>query len=358
MTKLLWDLGTAYDLFISIEVLHSPGEYDLPGAWTAGMRARLGAAERKTLEQSTRLLHAPAHWIYTLPKPKDAMTVLWSLGQIPPAERLPLLSMPPFAELEPAAELLRNVTARGGWKERDREALRAAFAEHSKEHNKGKQGRSSSQADLTLMLDAWAHAADFGERYLQALQNYQDAFFAEEEKRIRPALQEAFARAQDLARKLSFTDLIEDLSQGLRMDARAPELVLAPSYWTTPLVYMSKVSAKRDIWIFGARPANESLVPGEAVSDTMVRALKAMSDPTRLRILQYLAEGSISPAELAKRLRLRTPTVLHHLQILRLAGLVQITMTEGKDKTYAARPDAISSTFSSLKDFLGRDDKS
>ncbi len=353
MPKLLWDLGTAYDLFISVEVLHNPGEYDLPGAWTAGMRARLGAAERKTLEQSTLLFHAPVHWIYTLPKPKDARTVIWSLGQVPPAERLPLLGAPPLPEAEPTVELLQSIKARGSWKERDREALRAAFAEHSKEHNKGKQ--APSQADLMLTLDSWAHAADFGERYLQALQNYQDAFFAEEEKRIRPALEEALTRAQNLAKKLSFTDLIEELSQGLRMDARAPELVLAPSYWTTPLVYMSKVSARREIWIFGARPANESLVPGEAVSDAMVRALKAMSDPTRLRILQYLAEGSISPAELAKRLRLRTPTVLHHLQILRLAGLVQITMTEGKDKTYAARPEAVSATFSSLKDFLDRD---
>ncbi len=350
MPKILWDLGTAYDLFISIEVLHNPAEYDLPGAWTAGMRARLGVADRKVLEQSVLLFHFPYPWIYTLPKPKDTITAIWSLSQTPPAERLPLLAASPLAEIDQAADILKNVAARGSWRERERETVRAAYLQH----HKAKKARPPSQAEMTSILNAWAHAAEFGEHYLEALNNYQSAFFAEEEKRIRPALEQALAQAQALSKKLSFTDLLEELSQGLRVtdSFKTPELVLAPSFWTTPLVYMGKLSARRDIWIFGARPRDESLVPGEAVSDSMVRALKALSDPTRLRILQYLAEGSVSPAELAKRLRLRTPTVLHHLQILRLAGLVQINLAEGKDKTYAARPEAVAATFDSLKTFL------
>jgi len=52
-------------------------------------------------------------------------------------------------------------------------------------------------------------------------------------------------------------------------------------------------------------------------------------------------------------LRLRAPTVTHHLQALRLAGLVQLTLGEGKEvKRYAARPEAIAAAFASLKDFL------
>ncbi len=350
MPKLLWDWGTAYDLFISLEVLHDPAEYDLPGAWAAGMRARLGPTERQVLEQSKLLLHCPFHWIYKLPRPKDASTALWSLSQVPPAERLWLLAPAPFGDLGEASEVLRNVAARGSWKERDRQALAAAYSAHLKE----KGARPLPAGDQERILDTWARGAEFGEHYLEALRRYQEVFFAEEEKRIGPALQAALARAQALAKKLTFPDLLEELSQGLRVATpfKASELVLAPSYWATPLVFMGQVGRKRDIWLFGARPPTASLVPGEAVSDSVVHALKALSDPTRLRILQYLAEGTVSPAQLAKRLRLRMPTVLHHLRILRLAGLVQVNLGEGKDKSYAARPEAVAATFSSLRDFL------
>jgi DNA-binding transcriptional ArsR family regulator len=206
-------------------------------------------------------------------------------------------------------------------------------------------------------LDLWAHAEDLGERYVDALRVYQEAFFAEEERRIRPALEEALSRAQALAAHLELLDLLEELSQGLRFDERpgAPELVLAPSYWCTPLIFFGNVSAEREIWLFGARPPDASLVPGEAVPDALLRTLKALSDPTRLRILHYLSEEPLAPAQLARRLRLRAPTVTHHLKTLRLAGLVQLFVGEEKEtKRYAARPEAVAGAFTSLQAFLAK----
>ena len=50
--QLLWDWGTAYDLFVSLAVLHDPGDFGVRGAWAAGVRARLSPAARETLEQS------------------------------------------------------------------------------------------------------------------------------------------------------------------------------------------------------------------------------------------------------------------------------------------------------------------
>ncbi len=351
MTQLLWDLGTAYDFFLSLDVLHSPDDYDLPGAWTAGVRARLPTAEREILEQSRILFHPPLHWIYTLPKPKDAAAVIWTLGQVPPAERLPLLTLSPGGELDQIADVLKTIAGRGAWDEKDREAVHACY----QKHYMAKKERSPSVDDLNTILNWWARSDEFGERYLKALRAYQDVFFAEEENRIQPALQEALARAQELAKKLPLPDLLEELSQGLQLaePLKVAELVLAPSYWITPLVYFGKINSQCHIWAFGARPANASLVPGEVVPDTMVRTLKALSDPTRLRILQYIAEEPVTAADLARRLRLRTPTVLHHLQILRVAGLVHITLSEDKDlKTYAARPGAVATTFAALNSFI------
>jgi len=41
------------------------------------------------------------------------------------------------------------------------------------------------------------------------------------------------------------------------------------------------------IFLFGVRPANMSVIPGELVPDGLLRALKALADPTRLKIISY-----------------------------------------------------------------------
>lgn len=53
--------------------------------------------------------------------------------------------------------------------------------------------------------------------------------------------------------------------------------------------------------------------------------LKALSDPTRLRILRRLlkAEGAVCVCEIAEGFRLGQPTISHHLKTLRRAGLVR-----------------------------------
>ena len=279
--------------------------------------------------------------------------MLWALEQLPPAERLPALALAPEWPPGEAVSILEDVAARGTWDDALRETLRAVVGRSSL-HS---QARKPSARELPRILDLWAHAEDFGERYLEALRAYQEAFFAEEERRIRPALQEALSRAQELAAHLKLLDLLEELSQGLRFEERpgASELVLVPSYWCTPLVFFGTVFEGREVWLFGARPPDASLVPGEVVPDALLRTLKALSDPTRLRILYYLSEEPLAPAQLARRLRLRAPTVTHHVKALRLAGLVQLFVGEDKEaKRYAARPEAVAVAFSSLQAFLGK----
>lgn len=349
--QLLWDLGTAYDLFVSLQVLHHPADYGVRGAWTAGVRARLPATERETLEQSQSLFYVPFHWINALPDPKDGLAVLWTLGQVPPAERLPALALAPSESASAQAETLKGVAARRAWDEKDLKVLRTHY------RCKKKEKSPPSSKELTNVLDWWSRPEEFGERYLQALRAYHEVFFTEEERRIRPALQKALAQAQELSERLALPDLLEELSQGVRFDElpEVAELVLAPSYWGTPLIFFGEADAERQVWLFGARPPEASLVPGEAVPDALLRALKALSDPTRLRILHYLTEEPLSSTQLARRLRLRTPTVTHHLKTLRLAGLVQLTigMGEGKEvKHYAARSEAVSAAFAALKGFL------
>lgn len=339
--QLHWDYGTAYDFFQSVKVLYQPARFGVRGAWTAGMRARLSPDARRILERSQLVIHPPVQWIYTLPSPKDARIALEALGRIPPRKRLETLAFRHDDPPSQVADMLRQVADRGTWDEGDLAVLR----DYVRTQHHHEQGRAAADERLIGILDTWTQAGTFGEGYLAALHNYYEVFFAEEEERITPALQAAISRAQVLANRLSLPDLLEELSQGIRVEEPRlhGELVFIPSYWITPLMMLVSVGPTRRICLFGARPAGASLIPGETVPDTLLRALKALSDPTRLKILRYLAKDPLTPTELARKLRLRTPTVMHHLHALRLAGLVQVIIVPGADyerKRYALRPHA------------------
>jgi DNA-binding transcriptional ArsR family regulator len=341
---LSWDIGTAYDFFMSLEVLQNPEEYGLRPSWAAGVRSRLPPAERKLLEDVSHFLWVPVHWIYTLPAPKDAAAAIWSLRQIPPAQR-PLVLMN-FYEWYPEIEqVLRKVADARRWEEQDLDSLKKIFEREKKQH---------ALKHLSASLDWWSRPDEMGELYLSALETYYQAFFEEEEKRIAPVLQEGLIEAQELAQRLPVSQLLEELSQGVHFEKHqlSGDLVLIPGYWNTPLVLFPKIGPDKISFLFGVRPPDMSLMPGEPVPDTLLRMLKALADPTRLRILHYLTSETLTPAQLSRRLRLRAPTVTHHLSALRVAGLVHVTLEEGGEKLYAARLEAIRNFSGTLEKYL------
>jgi DNA-binding transcriptional ArsR family regulator len=52
-------------------------------------------------------------------------------------------------------------------------------------------------------------------------------------------------------------------------------------------------------------------------------AFKALSDPTRRKILQLLKESDLSAGEIADHFNISKPSISHHLNILKQAQLVQ-----------------------------------
>ncbi len=345
--ELRWDTGTAYDLFASLHVLHNPDRFGLRGAWAAGVRSRLPLEDRKVLEQAEKAFFIPLHWLYRLPAPKDVPAALYALEALAPAERLPALTFS-HAVPEEMRALLLQVGQRGRWDENDLTALRAM---------RKALDWNTRRDTLESILSAWAVQQAFGEALLRALTTYHEVFFSEQVGRIAPALEEAAHRARTLARAMPWPQLLETLSQGVRFPAelQAETLVLAPSFWTAPLVVFSEIEPGVWLFLYGARPVEASLVPGEAVPDVMLRALKALADPTRLRILRYLSHEPMTSSELARRLRLRAPTVVHHLNILRLAGLVFLSVdvaNRRSDRCYMARREMVQQTFALLGTFL------
>jgi DNA-binding HxlR family transcriptional regulator len=74
---------------------------------------------------------------------------------------------------------------------------------------------------------------------------------------------------------------------------------------------------------------------------TVLRYLKALADESRLRILGILASGERSVEDLAAMLKLRAPTVSHHLALLREVELVE-ARADGTTRYYRLRPQGLS----------------
>jgi len=93
----------------------------------------------------------------------------------------------------------------------------------------------------------------------------------------------------------------------------------------------------------------EPLTPGQATD--LARTLKALADPTRLRLVSMVAAhdgGEACVCELTEPLGLTQPTISHHLKILVDAGIFTRDK-RGVWAYYALRPQA----FQALAAILG-----
>lgn len=347
--KIVWDKGCAYDLFISLRVIHSPDDFGLRPSWAAGVRSRLPVALREVLEQSQKFMGVPINWVYELPKPKDVKTALLTLKAIPPQDRLPSLNFTGYQDSESKDDqkFLLSLEGKRRFTEQIEKRILARY----------RGIRQPPKGYPRALFSAWSDRKGFGEAFAEALEAYINNFFLEEEARILPALDQALTESQALAQERDISSLLEELTSGVRMDwiKEADQLILAPSFWAAPFVLFNNPSINQKIIVFGKRPKGMALVPGEQISDELLNGLKAISDPTRLRILKYLMNQSCTPSELAKILRLRPPTVIHHLHILRLAGFVQVTISSNSERQYAVREDGVLETVRLLHTFLLED---
>ena len=346
---IIWDQGSAYDLFISLWILHQPDEFGLRPSWAAGVRSRLPNPLRETLEQAVLILRVPLRWVHTLPDPKDTQAVLDTLKSIPAADRLATL-MFTDREGEQSSETLAFLNALAGHRRL------TAKIEGRIQELFPKPGQAT-ESFMRALFTAWSAPAAFGESLYQALEAYVQNFFHEEEARILPAQQAALAKVQARIEQEDLLTVLEDISNGVRMDwvQDVQQLVFAPSFWGSPFVFFDSPSSQTGLVLFGARPKDMALVPGELVPEDLLNALKALADPTRLRILRTLLEAPSTPSDLAKSLRLRPPTVVHHLHILRLAGLVMVTVAPKAERRYAIRQEGLDATVVDFQNFLSGD---
>jgi DNA-binding transcriptional ArsR family regulator len=68
-----------------------------------------------------------------------------------------------------------------------------------------------------------------------------------------------------------------------------------------------------------------------------VRALEALADPTRRRIVELLADGELEAGSIAANFPVSRPAVSRHLRVLREAGLVR-ARGEAQRRLYSLDP--------------------
>lgn len=80
-----------------------------------------------------------------------------------------------------------------------------------------------------------------------------------------------------------------------------------------------------------------------------MKAIEALADPTRRRIVELLAQGERSAGEIAAEFDTSRPGVSRHLRVLREHGLVR-AREQGQRRLYSLDPEPLAE----LDEWLGR----
>jgi DNA-binding transcriptional ArsR family regulator len=71
-----------------------------------------------------------------------------------------------------------------------------------------------------------------------------------------------------------------------------------------------------------------------------MRTLNVLADPTRQRIVEMLATGSMSSGEIARRFDVSAPAISQHLRTLRDAKLVRVR-AQAQKRFYELDPEGV-----------------
>ena len=138
-------------------------------------------------------------------------------------------------------------------------------------------------------------------------------------------------------------DLLVEAVAGLGTDG---ELAVVPAFFT----HRGLLFDLPGLVIAGVR-TDTSGVEARARTEALARRLKAISDPTRLAILDALRQGPRTVTELAASFSLAQPTVSNHVRVLRDAGLVG-DVRDGTRRPLVVRPEAADALVAGLTSVL------
>lgn len=81
-------------------------------------------------------------------------------------------------------------------------------------------------------------------------------------------------------------------------------------------------------------------------------AFKALSDPTRRKILELLQEKPLNAGEIADYFQMTKPSISHHLSILKNSGLI-IDERQGQNIVYSLNMTVFQDVMKWFMNFMG-----
>lgn len=167
-----------------------------------------------------------------------------------------------------------------------------------------------------------------------------DRYFREIEEQYADLLLEDAEEKLALIHKMDRGALVEYASGGVVLEPGLPvdKVVLLPSIHFRPINTYCFYESTLVIQY----PLDLPELDEEEPPMNLLRLTRALASPERLRLLRYIADEPKSINELAHSLSQSKEYLMHHLMLLRVAGLLRIHLVERDTEKFSIRPDGAS----------------
>jgi DNA-binding transcriptional ArsR family regulator len=210
------------------------------------------------------------------------------------------------------------------------------------------------RAAILTRLNRLRDSPELRRTYVALVRDVWAAVGPDWEQSGRRAVEVAVAARRDLQAKgadwhevaRSECDLGDLLDRTVAALGPGGELVVVPAFYT----HVGLLIDLPGIVVVGVRTDNTG-AQARARTEALARRLKAISDPTRLAMLDALRNGPRTVSQIATAFSLAQPTVSNHVKVLRDAGLVT-DRREGRRRYLIVQHETVEELLASLHDVL------
>lgn len=330
-----------YDLLVSLRALFNPRTYEATRAWAVAARRRLPEdAEKRGVfffrGHETSLGYGVTRLVATLPDGAEPRALIGAVRAMDPKD-LAMLMLDTGETSDEALSAFREGLEGHGSDRALTRALQGSTASWAKLCRRVVEDPAWAQEELALLLEA-----------------YLDVVFDDEIGHVVEATADASRRADELLAVLPTEVAIEQLTGGYTISPKLTlsRITLAPSAFIHPFVATRfDEETGEALIVFGVRSSSLEQFDTDPVDPQLLKALRSLGDPGRLRLMRLLAREPLTTTELQARIGLSPPTVHHHLHQLRAAGLVRQERTKGGMR-YSIRRDSAAGVLDQLRQLI------
>ncbi|CAM2782091.1 ArsR family transcriptional regulator [Paenibacillus sediminis] len=184
---------------------------------------------------------------------------------------------------------------------------------------------------------SYENAVRIRNQYVPLLHLWYENYFRHVESSITALIEEDASEKKSLLHKMDPEPLIEYASGGVVIEPNPSirEVVLFPTVHIRPINMYSFCEEMLLIqYPVDVAESNEEEPP-----KVLLRLTHALAEPDRLRLLRYVADEPKSLTDMIRDLNKPEEMLIHHLLMLRAAGLLRTHLTHGDVEKFSIRPD-------------------